>query len=158
MLDSLMKHRFFLIEDEQFLKKCNNMWDKISNIMQKSFDSEPLYNEKYLKTKSKSFNLYLIMEKGDVLMLLAAAASENYMFLFLQATLWNTHLLNAPFKNICSGFAVTWCAYLNFAIYPVHNDSLTKGVTLEFIKTAVHSKSCSWYPQNFDFNLEIPKY
>ena len=55
--------------------------------MQKSFDSEPLYNKKNLKTKSKSFNLYLIMEKGDVLMLLAAAASENYMFLFLQATL-----------------------------------------------------------------------
>lgn len=55
--------------------------------MQKGFDSEPLHNEKYLKTKSKSSNLYLIMEKGDVLMLLATAANKNYMFLFLQATL-----------------------------------------------------------------------
>ena len=37
-----------------FLNAYNKVWDKISNIMQKQFDSDPGYNEKYLKTKIKS--------------------------------------------------------------------------------------------------------
>ena len=30
------------------------MWDKISSDIKKEFDSEPVYNENYLKTKRKS--------------------------------------------------------------------------------------------------------
>ena len=32
------------------------MWDKVNNIMQNGFDSEPVYNEKYFKIKIKSYN------------------------------------------------------------------------------------------------------
>ena len=35
----------FLIEDEELLKAYNKVWDYISNIMQKQFDSETVYNE-----------------------------------------------------------------------------------------------------------------
>ena len=31
------------------------MWDKITNMMQKGFDSEPMYREKYLKTNIKFY-------------------------------------------------------------------------------------------------------
>ena len=45
-----------MIEDEKLLKACNKVWDKFSNIMQKGYDSESVYNEKYLKTKIKSYD------------------------------------------------------------------------------------------------------
>ena len=38
------------------IEKYNEIWKKISNIIQKEFDSKSVYNEKYLKTKIKSYN------------------------------------------------------------------------------------------------------
>ena len=31
------------------------MWHKVSNTIKKGFDSEPVYNEKYLRNKIKSY-------------------------------------------------------------------------------------------------------
>ena len=45
----------FLIKDDWLLEKYNGLWDKVSNSMNKGFDSEPVYNEKYLKTKIKFY-------------------------------------------------------------------------------------------------------
>ena len=49
----------FLIKDEKLLEKYNEIWKKVSNIIKNEFDSKPVYNEKYLKTKIK-----FIMEKS----------------------------------------------------------------------------------------------
>ena len=49
----------FLIKDEKLFEKHNEMWEKVSNIIKKEFDSKPVWNEKYLKylkTKIKSYN------------------------------------------------------------------------------------------------------
>ena len=35
----------FLIEDEELFKAYNKKCNKVSNIMQRRFDSEPVYNE-----------------------------------------------------------------------------------------------------------------
>ena len=43
----------FQIKDHKFLK--DKMWDIISNSIKKRFDSKPVYNEKYLKTKLKLY-------------------------------------------------------------------------------------------------------
>ena len=45
---------YFLIKDDNLLKKCNSIWDEVSADIEKEFDSEPVYNEKYLKIKIKS--------------------------------------------------------------------------------------------------------
>ena len=39
------------------MKNClkNKIWGKVSNIIRKEFDSKPVYNEKYLKSKIKSY-------------------------------------------------------------------------------------------------------
>ena len=37
-------------------KKYNEIWEKVKNSTEKEFDSEPVYNEKYLKAKIKSYN------------------------------------------------------------------------------------------------------
>ena len=44
----------FLIENDNLLENYNAIWDKVSANMKKEFDSEPVYNEKFLKSKIKS--------------------------------------------------------------------------------------------------------
>ena len=48
----------FLIKDEKLLEKYNEIWRNVSSIIKKEFGSNPVYNEKYLKTKIK---VYLLM-------------------------------------------------------------------------------------------------
>ena len=44
---------YFLIEDDDLLKKYNTIWNKVNPDIKKEFDSEPLYNKKNLKAKKK---------------------------------------------------------------------------------------------------------
>ena len=46
----------FLIKHEKLLEKYNKIWKKVSNIIKNKFESKPVYNEKYLKTKIKSYH------------------------------------------------------------------------------------------------------
>ena len=39
----------------EFLKRYNEIWNKISNLLTKGFNSEPLHNDKYIKTKIKIY-------------------------------------------------------------------------------------------------------
>ena len=48
------KYMSFLNNDEKLLIAYNKVWDKASNIIRNRFDSEPVCNEKYLTTKTKS--------------------------------------------------------------------------------------------------------
>ena len=45
----------FWIQNNELLEKYNEIWDKVSNTIKKGFDSEPVYSEKYLRTKVKSY-------------------------------------------------------------------------------------------------------
>ena len=46
----------FLIKDYELLEKYNEIWEKVKNTNKKEFNSEPVYNEKYLKAEIKSYN------------------------------------------------------------------------------------------------------
>ena len=48
------KWMYFLIESDDLLEKYNTIWNKVSANMKKEFDSEPVYNKEFLKTKIKS--------------------------------------------------------------------------------------------------------
>ena len=56
LLNGQTKWVYFLIEDDDLLGKYIAIWDKVSADIQKKkeFDSEPIYNKNYLKTKIKS--------------------------------------------------------------------------------------------------------
>ena len=45
-----------LIKDDELLEKYNKIQKKVKIIIEKEFDSEPVYNEKYLKAKTNSYN------------------------------------------------------------------------------------------------------
>ena len=47
---------WFLIKDDELLKKHNEIWGKVKNYLKKQFFSELLYNEKHLKAEIKSYN------------------------------------------------------------------------------------------------------
>ena len=49
------KYMSFLIKDK-LLEIHNKIWEKVKSSLKKEFDSEPVYNEKYLKAKIKSYN------------------------------------------------------------------------------------------------------
>ena len=48
------KWMHLFIEDDGLLKKCNTSWNKVSTDIEKEFNSEPVYNKEFLKTKIKS--------------------------------------------------------------------------------------------------------
>ena len=45
-----------LVHDKKLLIKYNAIWDKISNLLKIGFDREPVYNDKYIKTKIRICN------------------------------------------------------------------------------------------------------
>ena len=50
------KYMSFLIKDDDVLEKYNEILENVKNIIKREFDSEPVYNEKNLKAKVKSYN------------------------------------------------------------------------------------------------------
>ena len=46
----------FLIKDDKILKKYNEIWEKVTTIIYKEFSGNPVYNEKFIKTKIKVYN------------------------------------------------------------------------------------------------------
>ena len=45
----------FFITDHELLEQRKKIRDKVSNSMENEFDSEPVHNEKYVKTKIKYY-------------------------------------------------------------------------------------------------------
>ena len=46
----------FKIEDEDMYLKHNEIWNKIKKALNTRFHSQPIYDDKYLKTKVKTFD------------------------------------------------------------------------------------------------------
>ena len=53
-MDKLNGCFFLLFEDDDLSEKYNTIWDIVSADIEKEFDSKPVYEKKYLKTKIKS--------------------------------------------------------------------------------------------------------
>ena len=72
MLFALMKlNTSCLIKDENLLEVYDGIWDRVRNFMKEGFDSEPMYNEKYLKTKKEkpygkiNVNFHGVLKEGS---------------------------------------------------------------------------------------------
>ena len=56
------KYMSFFIKDDELLEKYNEIWENGKTIIKKEFDSEPIYNEKHLKTRKKSTQIWTIIK------------------------------------------------------------------------------------------------
>ena len=54
--DKINKYINFLVSDKKILEKYSEIWNKIKRLIKKEFNSEPVYNDKYIKTKIKIDN------------------------------------------------------------------------------------------------------
>ena len=54
--DKNNKYINLLVNDKETLKKYSEIWNKIKSLIKKEFNSEPVYNDKYIKTKIKIYN------------------------------------------------------------------------------------------------------
>ena len=46
----------FLTDNNEFLERYTKIWEKISDLIDKKFDSDPVYNNKCINTNIKSYN------------------------------------------------------------------------------------------------------
>ena len=54
--DGQTKWMYFFIKNDDLLKKYNAIWDKVSTYIKNKFDRKPVYNNKLLKNKVKSYS------------------------------------------------------------------------------------------------------
>ena len=54
--DKNNKYINLLVNDKEILKKYSKIWNKITSLIKKEFHSEPVYNDKYIKSKIKIYN------------------------------------------------------------------------------------------------------
>ena len=71
------KYISFLIKDNELLKKYNEICKKVKNSLKKEFDWKPVYLEKYLKPKIKSYNGKINTNFYD---------KEGFQFIFFLST------------------------------------------------------------------------
>ena len=48
--------RNIFTDNNEFLKRYTAIWEKISDLVNKKFDSDPIHNNKYINTKIRSYN------------------------------------------------------------------------------------------------------
>ena len=53
--DTETKWVIFFIENDEWLKKYNDIWSKIRDIINKELDCKPIYNKNCLKSKLRSY-------------------------------------------------------------------------------------------------------
>ena len=61
----VLKKRSFFTDNNEFLERYTKIWEKISDLIDKKFDSDPVYNNKYINTKIRSYNNDIITNFHD---------------------------------------------------------------------------------------------
>ena len=56
---------YFFTDNNEFLKRYTKIWEKISDLIDKKFDSDPVYNNKYINIKIRSYNNDIITNFHD---------------------------------------------------------------------------------------------
>ena len=59
------KKMSFFTDNNEFLERYTKIWEKISDLIDKKFDSDPVYNNKYINTKIRSYNNDIITNFYD---------------------------------------------------------------------------------------------
>ena len=60
------KKMYFLTDNNEFLERYTKIWEKISDLIDKKFDSDPVYNNKYINTKIRSYNNDIMTNFHDI--------------------------------------------------------------------------------------------
>ena len=56
----------FFTDNNEFLERYTKIWEKISDLINKKFDSDPVYNNKYINTKIRPYNIDIKTSFHDI--------------------------------------------------------------------------------------------
>ena len=56
----------FFTTNNEFLERYAAIWEKISDLVNKKIDSDPIYNNKYINTKTRSYNNDIITDFRNI--------------------------------------------------------------------------------------------
>ena len=56
----------FITDNNELLERYTTIWEKISDLVNKKFDSDPVYNNKYINIKIRSYNTDIMTNFHDV--------------------------------------------------------------------------------------------
>ena len=78
------------VNDNETLKKYSEIWNKIKSLRKKEFNSEPVYNGKYIKTKIKIYNnrVYTNLQRNKI-------PEDNEYFACLSVILLDSIFVNS---------------------------------------------------------------
>ena len=104
--DKTNKYINLSVNDKKILKKYSEIWDKIKSLIKKEFNSEPVYNDKYIKTKIKIYNnrVYKNFQHSKI-------PKDNEYFASLSAILLDSIFLNSD-KEFYPQIFLDECKYV----------------------------------------------
>ena len=76
------------VNDKEIFKKYQEISNKIKNLIKKEFNSEPVYNEKYIKTKIKIYRVYTNFQHNKI-------PKDNEYFACLSVILLDSIFVNS---------------------------------------------------------------
>ena len=88
--DKNNKYINLLVNNKKVFKKYSDICNKIKSLIKKEFNSEPVYNDRYIKTKIKIYNdrVYTNFQHKRIL-------KENEYCACLSVILWNSIFVNS---------------------------------------------------------------
>ena len=94
--DKNNKYMNLLVNDKKMLEKYSEIWNKIKSLIKKEFNSEPVYNDKYIKTKIKIYNdkVYTNFQHNKI-------PKDNEYCACLSVILLDSFFVNSDRMRIC---------------------------------------------------------
>ena len=94
--DKNNKYMNLLVNDKKILEKYSEIWNKIKSLIKKELNSEPVYNDKYIKTKIKIYNdkVYTNFQHNKI-------PKDNEYCACLSVILLDSFFVNSDRMQIC---------------------------------------------------------
>ena len=94
--DKNNKYMNLLVNDKKILEKYSEIWNKIKSLIKKELNSEPVYNDKYIKTKIKIYNdkVYTNFQHNKI-------PKDNEYCACLSVILLDSFFVNSDRMRIC---------------------------------------------------------
>ena len=66
IFEDATRKMYFFTDNNEFLERYTKIWEKISDLIDKKIDSDPVYNNKYINAKLRSYNNDIITNFHDI--------------------------------------------------------------------------------------------
>ena len=84
----------FLNNNNEFLEKYMTIWENINNLINKNFDSDPVYKDKYIHTKIRSYKNDIITNFRNIDSKNNKLTEENQLYKYISLISLDSIIIN----------------------------------------------------------------